>query len=191
MKTLYLRAMSRLLTVIAGFLSLIASVQCLWPNPRSITYGSANVKVAPWLAINAPRGAPSDLNAAISNTRNQLFSDNMAQIPGVQPSTQTLLSSRELSTLNLVLKKSPVLSIADEATKAIEDRDESYTLSIPNNGNAATIEANTTLGLFRGLTSFSLLAYSLDGGVYIPNAPIDIEDTPAYVRVLLRRDFLK
>ena len=43
------------------------------------------------------------------------------------------------------------------------------------------LSANTTLGLFRGLTTFGQLWYDWDGTTYTLEAPINIVDSPAYV----------
>ncbi|KAH7928429.1 glycoside hydrolase family 20 protein [Leucogyrophana mollusca] len=63
---------------------------------------------------------------------------------------------------------------------ALESRNEAYSLSVPSDGSAATLKANSTLGLFRGLTTFSQLWYEYDGAIYTPEAPIDISDWPVY-----------
>jgi hexosaminidase len=73
-----------------------------------------------------------------------------------------------------------VRSISDEATDVLESRDEAYTLTVPSDGSVATLEANSTLGLFRGLTTFGQLWYEYDGVTYTLEAPIQIHDAPAY-----------
>ncbi|EGN98182.1 glycoside hydrolase family 20 protein [Serpula lacrymans var. lacrymans S7.3] len=62
----------------------------------------------------------------------------------------------------------------------IEERDEAYSLSVPSDGSAAILKANSSLGLFRGLTTFSQLWYEYDGTTYNPEAPIEITDWPLY-----------
>lgn len=58
--------------------------------------------------------------------------------------------------------------------------DESYTLKLTADGDV-TITANTSIGLVRGLTSFTQLFYHhTDGGVYTPYAPVQIEDKPLF-----------
>lgn len=69
--------------------------------------------------------------------------------------------------------------------KDLTTRDESYTLTVPSTGDAATLSANTTLGLLRGLTTFSQLWYYWDGAYYTLSAPIHIADAPAFVSAIL------
>jgi len=62
----------------------------------------------------------------------------------------------------------------------IESRVEGYTLTIPADGSAASLKANSTLGLFRGLTTFGQFWYDLQGTTYTLAAPFNIVDSPAY-----------
>lgn len=59
--------------------------------------------------------------------------------------------------------------------------DESYTLTLTIHGKA-TIAANSSIGLYRGLTTFTQLFYAHSSGTYIytPLAPVHIHDAPAY-----------
>ena len=74
-----------------------------------------------------------------------------------------------------------VQSIADITALPVEQRDESYRLKIPNDGSDAVLLANTTLGLLRGLTTFSQMWYQHERWVYTVEAPFDIVDEPYYV----------
>lgn len=76
-------------------------------------------------------------------------------------------------------------SIAEESVKEITSRSEGYTLSIPADGSSAVLTANSTLGLFRGLTTFEQLWYYYSGTIYTLEAPIQITDEPAFVSVLV------
>jgi hexosaminidase len=63
---------------------------------------------------------------------------------------------------------------------AIGEVDESYSLQVAVNGEV-TITANTSVGLSRGLTTFSQLFYKHSkGGFYTPFAPVDIQDSPVF-----------
>ena len=62
-----------------------------------------------------------------------------------------------------------------------ENRSEGYTLIVPADGGEAVVTANSTLGLFRGLSTFEQLWYEVDGTVYAPDMPLRVEDGPAYV----------
>ena len=69
-----------------------------------------------------------------------------------------------------------------EATSETEERDESYMLIVPADGNGVTLSANTTLGMFRGLTTFGQMWYDLDGTSYTLVSPIHIVNAPKFVR---------
>lgn len=72
-------------------------------------------------------------------------------------------------------------SIAVNAQLPLHAKDETYTLQIPSDGSAASITANTTLGLFRGLTTFTQFWYTFETTIYMVAAPVSITDKPAYV----------
>jgi hypothetical protein len=58
-------------------------------------------------------------------------------------------------------------------------------LHVPSDGSPATLSANSTLGLLRGLTTFEQLWYDLDGAAtYTLEAPITISDAPAFVCII-------
>ncbi|GAA5956082.1 hypothetical protein JCM21900_002589, partial [Sporobolomyces salmonicolor] len=153
--------------------------------------------------------APSDLVAAVELAKAQVRKDRLGRlIVGRGESDREAVSkSPTLSKLELSLvplsssaSASNILSISEEAHKPYEELDESYTLSIPSTssshksnkkrghfvrlggGLTASLKANTTLGLARGLQTFTQLVYALpgDGALYIPEAPIEIEDWPAF-----------
>jgi hexosaminidase len=88
-----------------------------------------------------------------------------------------------LPSLTVTLQNAlPVLSISDESVKDFPNRSEGYTLSIPSNGTPAVLSANSTLGLFRGLTTFSQFWYDFNGVTYTNVGPVSIvKDVPAYV----------
>lgn len=72
-------------------------------------------------------------------------------------------------------------SISEITALPVEQRDESYRLEIPSDGTDAILVANTTLGLLRGLTTFSQVWYQYDQWVYTVEAPFKIVDEPYYV----------
>ncbi|CAL1713569.1 unnamed protein product [Somion occarium] len=156
----------------------------LWPIPRSLETGSVALKLANSFRItaNVPH-PPSDLSDAISRTVGHLRTDKFERLVVGRGSadSETIQHARELKSLTLALAPgSPVRSISDEAILPIESRSEEYTLHIPSDGSAASIEANSTLGLLRGLTTFEQLWYFFDGQVYTLEAPVSITDSPAY-----------
>lgn len=186
---------------------LVLQVHCLWPIPRSLSTGSTTLKLAADFKINLNvSNPPQDLVDAISQTESYLSNDKLqvsllftfntcmvcAKSSGrVQQrlavgrgaaDNATLTGARKIASLSVSLVKgAPVHPIATEAVKALTSREESYILSVPSDGSAASLTANSTLGLFRGLTTFSQLWYYYGGVTYSLEAPVEITDYPAYV----------
>ncbi|KZO96763.1 glycoside hydrolase family 20 protein [Calocera viscosa TUFC12733] len=181
-------------------LLLVPTTLALWPNPRNVTFGTSSVILSPtfWIHWASTTPAPPDMTAAISRTMAQLYTDNLQRlvVGRANADLQALAYAAELPMLHLeIIGNSEIKSIMAEATCELEYRDESYTLSVPADGTAAMIQANTTLGLFRGLTTFSQLWYSTGGVastfpyysffpgasmIYTIQAPVSVMDTPAY-----------
>nr|VWP01985.1 Probable 3-oxoacyl-[acyl-carrier-protein] reductase oxidoreductase (EC [Ganoderma boninense] len=172
------------------FLSLLfalapaGGVFALWPQPRSLETGSTALKLASNFDIHANvQHAPSDLSAAISRTISFLKNDKLGRLVVGRGSSDSgaLKEAKTLETLQLSLSEgATVRSITEEARGTIGTRSEEYVLSIPADGSAATLTANSTLGLFRGLTTFTQLFYEWSGQIYTVEAPISITDAPAY-----------
>ncbi|KAJ7644582.1 glycoside hydrolase family 20 protein [Roridomyces roridus] len=167
---------------------IIPAVSALWPMPRTLTNGSDFLILSPSFAINVDiTKPPGDLLAAVAQTKTYLETDKLERlIPGRSASDAPSLKKAGVLpslTLSLQSKSSPVLSIASEAVKDLHSRSEGYTLSIPADGSPAHLSANSTLGLFRGLTTFTQFWYSDAEGktTYTNVAPVNIaNDVPAY-----------
>ena len=161
----------------------------LWPQPRSLETGSTALKLASNFDIHVDiQHAPSDLSAAIARTQSFLRNDKLGRLVVGRGSSDSdaLKQAKALKTLQLSLSEgATVRSITEEARQAIGTRSEEYVLSIPADGSGATLTANSTLGLFRGLTTFTQLFYEWSGQVYTVEAPISITDAPAYVSRIL------
>lgn len=88
-----------------------------------------------------------------------------------------------------------LVDISAESVKPLGTRDETYQLDISN--DAANIQACSALGLFRGLTTFEQLVFTLPPAAasaskrrkrqaeeervhFIQNAPLSISDSPAF-----------
>jgi hexosaminidase len=162
-------------------------IHALWPNPRSLSTGTTPLRLAPHFTISIPSSYPEDLHAAVTRTTLQLRSDNLERLIPGRGSTDASKVSRaaELDVLELRLTDGapPTTGIAAETVQALGARDEAYTLVIPTQG-PAKLTAESALGLWRGLTTFSQLWYSHGGDVYTLSAPIEISDAPAYVSLL-------
>ncbi|KAJ7205637.1 N-acetylhexosaminidase [Mycena rebaudengoi] len=163
----------------------IHNASALWPIPRTLTTGTDFLVLSPsfFITVNV-QNAPQDLVDAVAQTNVYLKTDKLQRLVQGRGSSDAggLTNAPALSGLTLTLQNSlPVLSIASESVKDISSRSEGYTLSIPNTGKPAVLSANSTLGLFRGLTTFSQFWYELNGVTYTNVAPVSIvKDTPAY-----------
>ncbi|QRV77723.1 beta-hexosaminidase [Ceratobasidium sp. AG-Ba] len=159
--------------------------QALWPRPTSLSSGSTALRLSPSVSISLPNGAPSDLSDAVTRAKSQLKNDKLERLVVGRGSgdASKIKSARELSKVVLAYDKgysAKGKKLQDEATAAPGTRDEGYTLTVPADGSAATITANSTLGLFRGLTTFTQIWYSYDSYTYTVEAPFTIADKPAY-----------
>jgi len=167
----------------------VAPALALWPLPRQISTGTTALKLAPGFDINLSgfKRAPKDLTDAIKRTKSFLRNDKLQAlvVDRGASSAEAVKAAKSLKSLTVSLvSSSPVKSISDEAVAPLESRVEAYTLTVPADGSAAVLQANSTLGLFRGLTTFGQLWYDLSGSTYTLEAPFNIVDSPAYVRAL-------
>ncbi|KAH6912581.1 beta-hexosaminidase [Coprinopsis sp. MPI-PUGE-AT-0042] len=172
------------LTAVSALLVLAQPTVALWPQPRQITTGTAPLKLAPGFSIrlNGVRNAPKDLVEAASRTEKYLRDDKLALL--VPDRGQSLKSSvksaKALRSLTVTLSGGGAKSISEEAIAPLGTRAEGYSLTVPSDGSDAVLTANSTLGLFRGLTTFSQLWYDADGQTFTNQAPVAITDSPAY-----------
>lgn len=176
--------------VLSVLLAITPSTEALWPLPQQLTTGTTPLRLSSGFSIKTSgiRNTPRDLNDAISRTRGYLRNDKLqALVPDRGASSAgAVRRAKSLGSLTLTLTSgSKAKSIAEEAILPHESRVEGYTLTIPADGSGATLTANSTLGLFRGLTTFEQLWYDLDGTTYSLEAPIKIVDSPVYVSGLL------
>ncbi|KAH9480379.1 Beta-hexosaminidase 2 [Psilocybe cubensis] len=173
------------LAVLALFLSLSPAF-ALWPLPRQISKGTTALKLSPGfnIKLSGIRNAPKDLTDAVARSSNYLRNDKLQAlvVDRGASSAQRVASAKSLKTLTLSLTSSAktVKSISEDAVLPLESRVEGYTLIIPADGSEATLTANSTLGLFRGLTTFEQVWYEWNGNSYTLEAPFNIEDSPAY-----------
>ncbi|TFK34865.1 beta-hexosaminidase [Crucibulum laeve] len=177
MKMLPLVALSVLLSLTPAF--------AVWPLPKQFTTGSTPLRLASGFSIKLSgiQNAPKDLTDAVTRTKGFLSKDKLqALVPDRGASSAaTIKSAKTLKSLTLSLTSgSKVRSISDESIVDVESRSEGYTLTIPADGSDAVLKANSTLGLFRGLTTFGQLWYDWAGTTYTLQAPFSIVDAPAY-----------
>ncbi|KAF7365597.1 Beta-hexosaminidase [Mycena venus] len=167
-------------------LALVPHALALWPIPRTLKAGTGFLVLSPQFSINVNvADPPQDLLDAVSETEGFLKTDKLQRLVLGRGSSDAgaLTTAAVLPSLTLTLQNTlPVLPISAEAVKDVANRSEGYTLSIPGDGKAAVLSANSTLGLFRGLTTFSQFWYDLNGVTYTNVAPVSIvKDIPAYV----------
>ncbi|OBZ71293.1 Beta-hexosaminidase 2 [Grifola frondosa] len=174
----------RTVVLFVAILAAFSPAEALWPEPRSIQSGSHALQLAHSFDISiSGHSAPQDLSDAIARTKSYLTNDKLERLVVGRGASDVSLfkNSKTLSKLSLSLTEgSTVLSITKEAQKPIEERDEAYSLVVPSDGSAATLTANSTLGLFRGLTTFGQLWYEYESTTYALNTPLSIQDSPAY-----------
>jgi hexosaminidase len=179
----------------------------LWPEPRSLQTGSTALRLSPSsfsISLQAIPNAPPDLIAAVYRTSAYLVNDKLARLDPSRGAVDIPVVSRAnyLPRLTLCLgeDRAPVRSISEEACAPLGTREERYNLSVPADGSEAVLSAASTLGLFRGLNTFAQLWYYHHDGVgeggdgndgddcgqmvYMLTAPVMIEDSPAYVRLI-------
>ncbi|KAF8226007.1 N-acetylhexosaminidase [Tricholoma matsutake] len=165
----------------ALFLLAIApwAVKAIWPIPRSLQTGYSLLKLSPsfhiTLNINNP---PQDLLDAVACTNSYIHTDKLQRLVvgrGANDSAALTLAPT-LPELSISLNGATTpRAIAVEAVQPLEARSEGYSLHVPNDGSSAVLTANSTLGLFRGLTTFEQLWYDLGGVTYSYQAPVIIQ----------------
>jgi hexosaminidase len=169
------------------FLSHVSHVLAVWPLPRSIETGSVSLKLDKELDVALElhhHDAPRDLLDAISTTKHYIRNDRHRRLVVSRGLTDKGSLQSAPTMRSLVLKisnNSGVRSIMDEAVKPLGTRDEAYHMFIPSDGSRGEIIATSTLGLYRGLTTFAQLWYEVENEIYTVQAPIVVSDSPAYV----------
>ncbi|EKM49790.1 glycoside hydrolase family 20 protein [Phanerochaete carnosa HHB-10118-sp] len=175
---------SKAFALIALAISFVVPVTALWPIPRQLETGSTPLVLASDFKIDNLDSPPSDLGAAVARTLDHLSTDKLERLVVGRASADkaAVQDAKALPSLVLAVPQgAKVNSIADEAIMPLGSRSEEYTLTIPSDGSPATLTANSTLGLFRGLTTFEQFWYDLDGAAtYTLEAPVSITDFPAF-----------
>ncbi|OCK94282.1 glycoside hydrolase family 20 protein [Cenococcum geophilum 1.58] len=185
----------KLLSAVALFAPLAAA---LWPIPSSyssgstvlwigsdvkVTYNGANDTSTHSYGGNTTSGAPLTsqiVQFAIQRTYSTIFEKNFVpwkfhpRNSDFEPSTDNKNLVTSITLEQLVADPPNVVKpLAGEV-------DESYTLSLTEDG-AATITANSSIGIARGLTTFTQLFFKhSNGGAYTTLAPVEISDSPKF-----------
>ena len=146
-----------------------------WPLPHSLQHGSTILQLHPNFAISAapaPQTSSRTLDAAILRYQNQVTGIHIAS-PGVGSTGRPVLQKLVVHVANFE-ETYPQLNTAAG--------NEAYSLSIPANGSAATISADTIWGAMWGMESFSqLVRFNFTSEAYsIANAPWELHDSPRF-----------
>ncbi|PIL36481.1 hypothetical protein GSI_00170 [Ganoderma sinense ZZ0214-1] len=156
----------------------------LWPIPSSLSSSTEPIKLSPGFNIHLDiLNPPSDLVSAVSRTISRTTTDTFQRLVVGRSAVdaKAVESARILTSLVLSLHPgSPVRSIADETNQPVTSRSEGYSLSIPHDASSATLVAQSTLGLFRGLATFEQLWCDYNGTKYLLDGGIEIVDQPAF-----------
>jgi hexosaminidase len=172
--------------IVGVVLAVSHAVQAVWPMPKSYKTGTSTLTLAPEFNIEFNSfGAPNDLRDAVRRAQDQIRTDKHQRlvVDRGAADAKTFGRAKRLTKLGLFLNAAPGYksrSIAEEAVLELGSRDEAYTLEIPADGGAAKLSASSALGLFRGLATFTQLWYTLDNTIYTVEAPISIQDSPAF-----------
>ncbi|KAI0642477.1 N-acetylhexosaminidase [Trametes meyenii] len=163
----------------------VQSILALWPIPRSLVGGSTPVKLSPSFAIDLRNmhDPPPDLLAAVARSRSRLVSDRFQRLVLGRGASDADAIARARTLDSIVLALCPgsfIRSIAEETNQPIDSKSESYQLQVPTDGTRATLMANSTLGLLRGLTTFEQLWCDYKGVKYMLDGPLRIDDEPAF-----------
>ncbi|KAI0345602.1 N-acetylhexosaminidase [Trametopsis cervina] len=163
----------------------VHDVACLWPMPRSYQSGSTPLVLANTFSIEVKiPNAPNDLAEAVTRTRSYLKNDQLERLVVGRGAADIarVKNAKQLKSLELHLAQgaAKARSVSAEAIVPLGSRSEEYTLTVPATGAPAILSANSTLGLLRGLSTFEQFWYTAEGTSYTLEAPISIDDAPAF-----------
>ena len=133
-----------------------------FPLPISVSFGGSAVAVSPALAFNVqPASAP--LSAYAARIGEAIFQHTAGATP-----------AGALAAVNIV--------VADVTVPLTIGVDESYKLTVPADGSAATLSAATIYGAMMGLQTLSqAVRYDFDADAYsVAAAPLAITDAPKF-----------
>ncbi|KIY52425.1 glycoside hydrolase family 20 protein [Fistulina hepatica ATCC 64428] len=141
----------------------------LWPLPNGLSNGTEVLRLSSEFSIVLDvDNAPDDVQEAVNRTLSSIEPDQLIAplvVGRASADNSSLSTAADLSAL--------VLSLSDGAMVPH--------LTVPSDGSNATLVANTTLGLLRGLTTFQQLWYASGDVVYARQTPVTIiDDSPDY-----------
>lgn len=143
------------------------------PLPASVSSSTAQRPLAGKLLFTVSRGDSPDLQAAIARYQLLIYAHGVHNSSAGGDSHKPDGSGAVLTTVEI--------SVKQIASMPQVDTDESYTLTVQEKG-AASIEANTTVGAYRGLETFSqMVGYDFENGRYtVHGVPLLVHDYPRF-----------
>ncbi|TQV91178.1 hypothetical protein V2A60_009368 [Cordyceps javanica] len=195
--------LSRSLALAAGILSAIGPAGAIWPIPRESSTGHEVLFLSPDIQVTFNGGPLSRAAAtntttttatddgdhglirdAVNRTLDAIFHHGLVpwMLREANSDYEPAPGSGSGSVKTLALRQTG----RDARRPTFETMDESYALDLTTAGDAS-IAANTTIGLLRGLETFTQLFYrhssssAEDGGgaYYTDLAPVSVRDAPA------------
>ncbi|TIB76005.1 hypothetical protein E3Q23_02072 [Wallemia mellicola] len=168
--------------IIFILLQFIGFLLAIVPTPKEYSNGDSFLILNNDISINSPDFATTLIENTINNIK-QSQHRRLSIGLGGEDIEQLSLATSFLNTLEVTIDDST--SIQDIFNQPIDQRNEQYTLNIPDDGDdvTAVITSNNILGLHRALATFEQLFYvnpSDSDQHYINNAPIEIEDEPEF-----------
>ncbi|PVU98611.1 hypothetical protein BB559_001410 [Furculomyces boomerangus] len=146
------------------------SFASLWPIPKVFTTGCTNIDLPSSCLEITVDGCSNDiLDRAIDRYTDLILNENFK--PPLDYNIAPLQASGSVQGVTI--------SVATENINLDLQTDESYTLTVSQNGTIA-INAQSTFGAIRGLETLSQLFISNQGRKFIKNVPINIQDSPVF-----------
>ncbi|KAK4251964.1 glycoside hydrolase [Corynascus novoguineensis] len=184
---------------LSSFSLLLAALQpaaAIWPAPQSLTKGDSvlylhqNIEITydgesiPYTYGYEPRKLTSKevVQAGISRTLAGIFGNSIVpwklHKPGSKFEPDLSKGQQWLKTLKIVQKAKDKPSTFKPLAGEV---DESYNLTVSADGHAK-LTALSSIGVLRGLETFSQLFYQHSAGTfwYTPFAPVSVQDSPRF-----------
>ena len=166
------------------YLSFASSVLAIIPQPQEYFKGRQHLRLSSFsIKASEDLNALPDLHAAIERASELLQQETHQRVIVGRGETDraAVLEAATLNSLHLAFDEScgtlELGDISQEAVKPLEDRDEAYTLKVHE--GEASLTSCTAIGIFRGLSTFLQLVYTLppadsNQAKYVMAAPLTI-----------------
>ncbi|KAJ6787434.1 hypothetical protein PWT90_03274 [Aphanocladium album] len=183
--------LSKFLALLA--LAAIGQVNAIWPIPSSLSTGSDVLFISQDIQVTFNGGALSSASSggggrstipdAVARTLDTILKKGFTpwMLREANSDYEPAIGSGKGKVKSLALKRAGKEAGGSSSSSRLDfaEMDESYTLDLSSSGDA-TIAANSTVGLLRGLETFTQLFYKHSSGaaVYTDMAPVSIRDAP-------------